>query len=200
MELDVNPFWIQWYRSFLSYSSQQVKFNSVLSNLSISSTGAPEGCVSSPFHLILYTNECVSSQPNQRVIKYPNDTVTLRLLTGNSRSQKVAVDEFVDLCNTHRSYINTSKRVAFIWSIGDSSPGLIHGNIIQQVPRCANRLCAHLAHPCNSCMAGKFHHIWWHAYTFQGVFTPELQQGVQGPSAEAQSSETLLCSNINRVN
>lgn len=62
MELDFNPFLIKWYHSFLSHRSQQVKFNSVFSNLSISSTGAPQGCVSSPLLFILYTNDCQLSK------------------------------------------------------------------------------------------------------------------------------------------
>lgn len=136
MELNVNPFLIKWYHSFLSHWSQQVKFNSVFSNLSISSTWAPQGCVSSPFLFTLYTNDSVSSQPNQRVIMYSNDTAILSLLTGNSDSHKVTVDGFVDWCNTHRLYINTSKTVELIFdprSVGHSSPVSMHGKVIQQV-------------------------------------------------------------------
>lgn len=62
VELDVKLFLIKWYHSFLSTRLQQVKFNSVLSNTSICSTGAPQGCVSSPFLLTLYIN--ASTQPN----------------------------------------------------------------------------------------------------------------------------------------
>ncbi len=81
-------------------------------------------------------NDCVSSQPNQLVVKYSDDAVILSLFTGNSDSHKVAVDGFVDWSNTHRLYINTSKTVELLFdprSVGDSSPVSIHGNVIRQV-------------------------------------------------------------------
>jgi hypothetical protein len=77
--LNVNPFLIRWYHSFLTKRPQQVKFNSSLSNTEICSTGAPQGCVSSPFLFILYTNDCVSSEPNQYVVKFSDDTAVLSL-------------------------------------------------------------------------------------------------------------------------
>ena len=58
VQLNVNPFLIRWYYSFLSNRPQKVKFNSALSDLAVCSTGAPQGCVSSPFLYTLYTNDC----------------------------------------------------------------------------------------------------------------------------------------------
>lgn len=139
--LNVNPFLIRWYHSFLTKRPQQVKFNSSLSNTEICSTGAPQGCVSSPFLFILYTNDCVSSEPNQYVVKFSDDTAVLSLLTKNSDSSihREAVDRFVDWCDNHKLQINTCKTVEMLFdpkSIGDRSPVTIHGNNINQQNSC----------------------------------------------------------------
>ena len=48
-QLEVNPFIIKWYFSFLSRRPQRVKFNSALSEETLCSTGVPQGTVSSSF-------------------------------------------------------------------------------------------------------------------------------------------------------
>ena len=47
----------------------------------------------------------VSSQANQFVVKYSDDTITFSLLTNNSDSHKVAVDKFVDWFDTVHQYM-----------------------------------------------------------------------------------------------
>ena len=69
-QLDVNPFIIKWYFSFLSERPQRVRFNSVFSEETRCSTGVPQGTVSSSFLFTLYTDDCVSSNPNQFVLKF----------------------------------------------------------------------------------------------------------------------------------
>ena len=111
VELDVNPFLIRWYHSFLTNQSQQVKFNSVLSNTTVSSTGIPQGCVSSPFLFTL----CTKARANQYVVKFSDDTAILSLLTDNPGSHKAAVGTFVDWWDAHKLPINTTKTVE-IWT------------------------------------------------------------------------------------
>ena len=67
--LGVNPLIIRWYFSFLTKRPQRVRFNDVFSEEALSSTGVPQGTVSSSFLFTLYTNDYVSSDPNQYVIK-----------------------------------------------------------------------------------------------------------------------------------
>ena len=83
-QLGVNSGVIRWYFSFLSRRPQRVRINSVLSEETLSSTGVPQGTVSSSFLFTLYTNNCVSSCPNQSVIKFSDDTVLISLLTSDS--------------------------------------------------------------------------------------------------------------------
>jgi len=88
INLQVNPFIIKWYYSFLTQRRQQVKVNSVLSDVAVNSTGAPQGCASSPFLFTVYTNDCISQQSNQFIIKFSDDTVLLQLLTRDCASIK----------------------------------------------------------------------------------------------------------------
>lgn len=136
--LRVNPSLIRWYYSFLSNRPQQVRFNSVLSEKAVSSTGAPQGTVSSSLLFTLYTNECVSSQVNQYVIKFSDDTVILSLLTSkdNISSHTTGVDRFVEWCDEHHLQINVKKTQEIVVdprSVGDHSEITIHGHNIKQV-------------------------------------------------------------------
>jgi len=138
VQLKVNPFLIRWYHSFLSDRPQQVKFNSSLSDIALCSIGAPQGCVSSPFLFTLYTNDCISHEPNQYIVKFSDDTVLLSLLNKESSLyvHQVAVDRFVGWCDSHQLHINTQKTVEMLVdpkSVGDQSPVAIHGHDIRQV-------------------------------------------------------------------
>ena len=53
-DLNVHPFIIRWYYSFLTERTQRV--NGTMSESRTMSTGVPQGCVSSPVLFILYTN------------------------------------------------------------------------------------------------------------------------------------------------
>ena len=130
--LRVNPSLIRWYYSFLSNRPQQVRFNSVLSEKAVSSTGAPQGTVSSSLLFTLYTNECVSSHANQYLIKFSDDTVILSLLTSkdNISSHTTGVDRFVEWCDEHHLQINVTKTQEIVVdprSVGDHTEIPIHG-------------------------------------------------------------------------
>lgn len=61
IQMNVNPF-IKWFYSFLTDRTQNVRINNSLSDPKHISTGAPQGCVSSPVLFILYTNDCTNSK------------------------------------------------------------------------------------------------------------------------------------------
>lgn len=75
-----------------------MKFNSVLSDVGVNSTGALQGCVSSPFLFTLYTNDWISQQSNLIIMTFLDDTVLLHLLT---RDCSTDVEGFVDWCDNH---------------------------------------------------------------------------------------------------
>lgn len=138
IELEVNPFCIKWFYSFLTNRTQQVRVNHFYSETKTTNIGAPQGCVSSPFLFSLYTNECVSSQDDTYFIKFSDDTAILSLLnkTTNPLQYFSDVDRFVSWCDTNSLVLNERKTVEMIFdprSVGDHSPVKIHGNIIEQV-------------------------------------------------------------------
>ncbi len=116
----VNPFLIKWYHSFQYDRPQQVRFNSALSDIAVCWTGVPQGCVSSPFLFTVYTNDCVSVEPNQYIVTFSDDTVLLSLLTENSNlnTHYAAVENLVVWCDAHKLQINISKTVEMLMDPG----------------------------------------------------------------------------------
>ena len=54
-QLDINPYLIHWYHSFLIRRQQLVRVNNTLSPLVTTSSSAPQGCVGSPLLFTIYT-------------------------------------------------------------------------------------------------------------------------------------------------
>ena len=122
----------------LAIVPQRVRFNDVLSEEALSSTGVPQGTVSSSFLFTLYTNDYVSSYPNQYVINFSDDTIILSLLTSQSdpHSHTAGVDRYAEWCDQNYLMINTKKTEEVIMdprSIGDHTVISIHNNAISQV-------------------------------------------------------------------
>ena len=82
--MNVNPYIIKWYHSFLTDMVQLVKVNQTLSQTVETNTGAPQDCVRSPIFYILYTNDCTSRSTNNYIIKMFDDSAILNLLHADS--------------------------------------------------------------------------------------------------------------------
>ncbi len=107
LEIEPMTFNIKPFHSLLTNRSQQVRVNRTLSESMIISTGAPQGCVSSPVLFTLYTNECTCSTVNNvnncYMIKFSDDTAILGLISGTSDvvTYKHEVQNFVQWCDEH---------------------------------------------------------------------------------------------------
>lgn len=137
-QLNVNPFIIKWYHSFLTNRTQHVRVNSTVSEPLTISTGAPQGSVSSPVLFTLYTNEITSHTENQYIVKFSDDTAILGLMLTNFDAQvyKSTIQNFVQWCDKHHLILNTKKTEEMVFdpkSLGDHSPVVIHGHAIAQV-------------------------------------------------------------------
>ena len=66
--------------SFLSGRKQRVKIDIYELDILCSNTGAPQGCILSPFLFSVYTNEVQSRHPNIKVFKYADDMAIVGLL------------------------------------------------------------------------------------------------------------------------
>ncbi len=92
---------IHWIYNILSNRLQVVKVDNLLSPTIVLNTGAPQGCVLSPFLYILYTNDCQSPFTTIHYFKYADDTAILVLLKNND-------NDFSTWCDDN-FYLNISK-------------------------------------------------------------------------------------------
>ena len=79
------------------------------SNVSIS-TGAPQGCVLSPFWYTMYTNSCRSAYSNNHYFKYADDTGLVGLLSDDETNYyRSDIDHFVSWCVANCLDLNVVK-------------------------------------------------------------------------------------------
>ena len=109
--LNVPPLLIHWVHSFLSDRPQTVRVGNVTSSTTITNTGAPQGCVLSPFLFTLYTNDCVSPSPITTYFKYSDDTAILALLNDNNSvlGYLESISHFIQWCNNNYLELNVAK-------------------------------------------------------------------------------------------
>ncbi|KAK3522998.1 hypothetical protein QTP86_010502 [Hemibagrus guttatus] len=70
----------QWINSFLTNRHQLVKLGKFTSYSRTTSTGAPQGCVLSPLLFSRYTNDCTSTDPSVKLLKFADDTTVIGLM------------------------------------------------------------------------------------------------------------------------
>ncbi|KAF7668159.1 hypothetical protein LDENG_00027400 [Lucifuga dentata] len=137
-QLNVNSSIVKWYHSFLTNRTQRVKVNDSLSQLKTISTGAPQGCVSSPVLFTLYTNECSAKHSQNYIFKYSDDTAILSLLY---KQEDISfyhseIREFVAWCDSNHLTVNIKKTEEIVFdpkALGDHSSVIIHDQPIAQV-------------------------------------------------------------------
>ena len=62
------------------------------------STGAPHGCVLSPFLYTMYTNSCRSAYSNNHYFKYADDTALVGLVSDDETDYRSDIDHVVSWC------------------------------------------------------------------------------------------------------
>ncbi|KAI5619464.1 gastrula zinc finger protein XlCGF28.1-like [Silurus asotus] len=104
-----------WITSFLTGRKQQVRLGGVTSGIRTVSTGAPQGCVLSPLLFSLYTNDCISSDPTVKLLKFADDTTLIGLIQdGDESAYKQEVKQLVLWCSQNNLELNTLKTVEII--------------------------------------------------------------------------------------
>jgi len=136
--MGVSSLIVEWYYSFLTNRTQYVKVHQAASDPKSISTGAPQGCVSSPVLFTIYTNECVSKHLHNYIVKFSDDTAKLSLLyrDQDTVSYRSEIKQFVDWCDAHHFMVNVTKTEELIFdprSICEPNPVLIHNSPIRQV-------------------------------------------------------------------
>ena len=109
--LNTPPRLIHLIHNFLSDRLQAVRVGTTTSPALTTNTGAPQGCVLSPFLYTLYTNDCTSPSPNTIYLKYSDDTAILGLLTDNTSALDYhnTVAHFTQWCGDNHLHLNVSK-------------------------------------------------------------------------------------------
>ena len=75
-----------WILDFLMCRPQVVRMGNHTSSSLTLSTGAPQGCILSPLLYSLYTQDCVATHSFNIVLKFPDDTTILGLISNNDET------------------------------------------------------------------------------------------------------------------
>ena len=127
-----------WVLDFLLDRPQVVKFQGFTSGSVTLNTGAPQGCVLSPFLFVLFTNDCVSQDPSVNVIKFSDDTTIEGLIQNdNEERYREEVRRLAAWCSDNDLELNVSKTKEVIIDFRRSShtpdPLMINGQLVEQV-------------------------------------------------------------------
>ncbi|KAK3526680.1 hypothetical protein QTP70_031470, partial [Hemibagrus guttatus] len=115
----------QWITSFLTDRHQLVKLGKSTSYSHTTSTGAPQGCVLSPLLFSLYTNDCTSTDPSVKLLKFADDTTVIGLIQdGDESAYRQEIEELAAWCSLNNLELNTLKRVEMIVDFRRNTPAL----------------------------------------------------------------------------
>ncbi len=105
----------QWINSFLTDKQQIERLGKFSSNTHTISTGSPQGCVLSPLHFSLYTNDCTAKDPSVKLLKFADDTTLISLIQdGDESAYRQEVNELAVWCSLNNLELNTLKTVKII--------------------------------------------------------------------------------------
>lgn len=100
-----------WIRNFLTNRSQTVRMGNYHSSPLSLSTGAPQGCVLSPFLYSLYTHDCTPTHKTNTIIKFADDMTVVGLISrGDELAYREEVQRLIDWCVVNNLSLNTKKQ------------------------------------------------------------------------------------------
>ena len=116
------------YAVFLSNRPQCVRVGDIKSPVLVSYTGAPQGCILSPFLYTLYTNDCRSVDPSTQFVRFSDDTAMLALLSdfASYQSYLSSVLCFSSWCSNNFLHLNVSKTKEMCIDFRRNRTGISH--------------------------------------------------------------------------
>ena len=86
-----------------------VKVGNNTSTSLILNTGAPQGCVISPLLYSLFTHDCVATHTYNTIIKFPDDTTVVGVITNIDKAYKEEVRALGVWCQENNLSLNVNK-------------------------------------------------------------------------------------------
>ncbi|MCJ8742393.1 hypothetical protein PDJAM_G00081580 [Pangasius djambal] len=109
-DLGISPSLCIWIMDFLTNRPQNVRSGHNCSTTITVNTGAPEGCVLSPFLYSLFTHDCKPVYGSNSIIKFADDTTVIGLISDNNESDyRAEVEHLAAWCADNNLLLNTSK-------------------------------------------------------------------------------------------
>ncbi|KAI3360890.1 hypothetical protein L3Q82_012903, partial [Scortum barcoo] len=99
-----------WIMDFLTNRPQHVKSGHNCSSTITLNTGAPQGCVLSPFLYSLFTHDCRPMYGSNSITKFADDITVIGLISDNDESHyRAEVEHLATWCADNNLLLNTSK-------------------------------------------------------------------------------------------
>ena len=122
---------VSWITDYLTGRPQFVRTGSVLSDVVVSDTGAPQGTVLSPFLFTLYTTDFQYNTGSCHLQKSSDDLAVVGCISeGQEEEYWALVDNFVEWTGQNHLWLNISKTremvIEFKEEEEDSSPTTVH--------------------------------------------------------------------------
>ncbi|MCJ8732086.1 hypothetical protein PDJAM_G00206930 [Pangasius djambal] len=109
-DLGISPSLCIWIMDFLTNRPQNVRSGHNCSTTITVNTGAPQGCVLSPFLYSLFTHDCKPVYGSNSIIKFADDTTVIGLISDNKESDyRAEVEHLAAWCADNNLLLNTSK-------------------------------------------------------------------------------------------
>ena len=105
-ELNLNPYLLQWIKSYLSNRSQYVCVDSISSSVVPVVSGVPQGSVLGPLLYIIYINDTAASiSPNSDANMFADDIALYRIIKTSSDYVRLQEDiNSVSTCIRHKQF------------------------------------------------------------------------------------------------
>ncbi|KAI4890987.1 hypothetical protein NFI96_031382 [Prochilodus magdalenae] len=108
--MQVDPHLVSWITDYLTGRPQYVRLKDCTSETVVSSTGAPQGTVLSPFLFTLYTSDFRHNSETCHMQKFSDDTAIVACVRGGQEVEyRDLVEDFVIWCHRNNLLLNTSK-------------------------------------------------------------------------------------------
>uniref|UniRef100_A0A3B1JXG3 Reverse transcriptase domain-containing protein n=1 Tax=Astyanax mexicanus TaxID=7994 RepID=A0A3B1JXG3_ASTMX len=125
VKMNVDPHLVSWITDYLTCRPQYVRLTDGTWETVVSSTGAPQGTVLSPFLFTLYTSDFQYNSEMCHLQKFSDDTAIVGCVKGGQEEEyKRQVDDFVAWCRLNQLQLNISKTKEMVVDFRRSGPPL----------------------------------------------------------------------------